>query len=70
MGESIPLSVERIRELYVDHADYNKRWDGAVDDLVQLGLVLPEAVAAVKARGRALYESALASKAGDGQGRE
>ena len=70
MGESIPLSVERIRELYVDHADYNKRWDGAVDNLAQLGLVLPEAVAAVKARGRALYESALASKAGDGQSRE
>jgi hypothetical protein len=70
MGESTPLSVERIRELYVDHADYNKRWDGAVDNLAQLGLVLPEAVAAVKARGRALYESALASKAGDGQGQQ
>jgi Alpha/beta hydrolase domain len=59
MGESTPLSPERIRELYVDATDFNTRWDGAVDDLVELGLVLPEAVASVKARGRALYESAI-----------
>src|SRR6202034_500553 len=30
MGESTPLSSERIRDLYVDAADFNKRWDGAV----------------------------------------
>lgn len=48
-------------ELYVDAADFNRRWDGAVDDLVGLGLVLPEAVAAVRATGRVLYASAMAS---------
>lgn len=58
-GESSPLSGERIGELYPDAPAFEKAWDGAVDDLVELGLVLPEAVASVKARGRALYESAI-----------
>jgi Alpha/beta hydrolase domain len=63
MGESTPLPPERIRELYLDAVDFNDRWDGAVDDLAQLGLVLPEDIPAVKARGRALYEAATASEA-------
>ena len=63
MGESTPLSPERIRELYVDAVAFNKTWDDAVDDLVALGLVLPEVIATVKARGRALYESAMTSEA-------
>jgi hypothetical protein len=58
-GESSPLTGERIAELYPDATAFQKVWDGAVDDLVELGLVLPEAVAFVKARGRALYESAV-----------
>jgi hypothetical protein len=62
MGESTPLPPGRIRELYVDAVAFNETWDDAVDDLVVLGLVLPEDVAAVKARGRALYESAMASE--------
>lgn len=62
-GESTPLSAERIGELYVDAVDFNKRWDGAVDDLVELGLMLPEAIAAMKARGRVVYASAVASGA-------
>ncbi|MET0627613.1 MAG: alpha/beta hydrolase domain-containing protein [Acidimicrobiia bacterium] len=56
-GVSTPLSAERIRELYPDAATFQKAWDGAVDDLAELGLVLPDAVAAVKARGRAAYEA-------------
>jgi len=48
---------------HVDATDFNKTWDEAVDDLAELGLVLPESVAAVKARGRTLYESAMASEA-------
>ena len=28
LGESTPLSPERIRELYVDAADFNRTWDG------------------------------------------
>ena len=59
MGESTPLSAERIGELYPDASAYQNAWDGAVDDLAHLGLVLPEAIAPVKARGRALYESAI-----------
>lgn len=59
MGESTPLSAQRIGELYVDATALEKAWDGAVDDLVELGLVLPEAITPVKARGRALYESAV-----------
>jgi hypothetical protein len=59
MGESMPLSAQRIGELYVDPTTFEKAWDGAVDDLVELGMVLPEAVASMKARGRALYESAI-----------
>lgn len=54
MGESTPLSAEHIRELYVDAVDFNNRWDRAVDDLAELGLMLPEDIAAVKARGRVL----------------
>ena len=57
-GESTPLSAGRISELYPDAATFEKSWDGAVDDLAELGLVLPKAIAAVKARGRASYESA------------
>jgi hypothetical protein len=57
-GQSIPLSAGRIGELYPDAATFGKSWDGAVDDLAELGLMLPEAIAAVKARGSALYESA------------
>ena len=59
MGESIPLSAQRIGELYADATAFEKAWDAAVDDLVELGLVLPEAVALVKSRGRGLYESAI-----------
>jgi Alpha/beta hydrolase domain len=59
MGESVPLSAEQLAELYADASDFNKVWDGAVDDLAELGLVLPEAVAHVKSRGRSLYESAI-----------
>jgi hypothetical protein len=59
MGESIPLSAQRIGELYVDATAFEKAWDEAVDDLVELGLVLPEAIGPVKERGRALYESAI-----------
>jgi Alpha/beta hydrolase domain len=59
MGQSTPLSSERIHELYLDAAGFYKKWDDAIDDLVELGLVLPEAVAVMKARGRTLYESAL-----------
>ena len=59
MGESTPLSTERIRELYVDATHFNRVWDEAVDDLAALGLVLPEAIASVKERGHTLYESAI-----------
>jgi hypothetical protein len=59
MGESVPLSAERVVELYPDAGAFQKVWDGAVDDLAALGLVLPEAIASVKARGRALYGSAI-----------
>jgi hypothetical protein len=59
MGESTPLSAEQIGELYPDASTYQKAWDGAVDDLAQLGLVLPEEVARVKARGLSLYQSAI-----------
>jgi hypothetical protein len=59
MGESIPLSAERIGEIYPDEATFQKTWDGAVDDLADLGLVLPEAIRTVKERGRTLYRSAI-----------
>lgn len=59
MGESTPLPAERIRELYADAAEFNNKWDGAVDDLVELGLVLQEDIAPLKARGRGLYDSVL-----------
>jgi hypothetical protein len=59
MGESIPLSAQRIGELYADASAFEKAWDGAVEDLIELGLVLPEAVVPVKSRGRVLYESAV-----------
>jgi len=59
MGESVPLSAQRIGELYVDATLFEKAWDEAVDGLVELGLVLPEAIGPVKERGRTLYESAI-----------
>jgi Alpha/beta hydrolase domain len=59
MGESTPLSAERVRALYVDATDFNKRWDESVDNLVELGLVLPEAIAPLKARGHTLYAAAV-----------
>jgi hypothetical protein len=59
MGESTPLSAKQVGELYPDASKYQNAWDGAVEDLADLGLVLPEAVASVKSRGRALYESAM-----------
>jgi Alpha/beta hydrolase domain len=59
MGESTPLAPERILELYPDASAYQSVWDDAVDDLAHLGLVLPEAVASVKARGRMLYDTAI-----------
>ena len=63
MGESTPLSADRIGEPYPDASAYQNAWDGAVDDLAHLGLVLPEAIADVKARGRDLYASAMMSEA-------
>jgi hypothetical protein len=59
MGESTLFSAEHIAELYVDAEDFDKRWDSAVDDLVELGLALPEDIAIVKARARVVYASAL-----------
>ena len=59
MGESVPLPAERVVELYADAAAFQKVWDGAVEDLAAQGLVLPEVLASVKARGGALYQSAL-----------
>jgi hypothetical protein len=57
-GQSMPLSADRVGELYADTSTFQKAWDGAVDDLAELGLVLGSEVATVKARGRALYEGA------------
>ncbi len=57
MGESVALSADRVGELYPDAAAFQNAWDGAVDDLAELGLVLLESVAPVKERGRTLYES-------------
>jgi hypothetical protein len=57
-GESRPLPAERINQLYADAASYQKVWDGAVDDLAALGLVLPHAVVPLKAKGRSLCASA------------
>jgi hypothetical protein len=57
-GESTPLPRERIGKLYVDAAAYHEAWDRAVDDLADIGLVLPGSVAQLKAEGRALYASA------------
>ena len=62
MGESTPLSADRIGELYPDASAYQHVCHGAVDDLAHLGLVLPEAIADVKARGRDLYASAMMSR--------
>jgi hypothetical protein len=59
MGESTPLAPERVLELYPDASAYQGVWDDAVDNLAHLGLVLPEAVASVKARGRMLYDSVI-----------
>ena len=56
-GESTPLPADRIRQLYPDAATFQKAWDGAVDDLADLGLVLPGAVAQLKQRGRTMYAS-------------
>jgi hypothetical protein len=53
-GSSKPFSPAALRELYGDLASYATVWDAAVDDLTALDLVLPEAVDAVRARGRAL----------------
>jgi Alpha/beta hydrolase domain len=62
MGESVPLPAERVVELYPDVLVFQRVWEGAVDDLAVLGLVLPEDIGSVKARGRALYESAVGSQ--------
>ena len=53
------VSADRIGELYPDASAYRRASDGAVDDLARLGLVLPEAIADVKARGQDLYASAM-----------
>jgi hypothetical protein len=42
MGASIPFDAERIRALHHDRADYDARFDAAVDALVERGVVLPE----------------------------
>ena len=56
-GQSTPLSPERIRQLYADAATFQNAWDGAVDDLADLGLVLSGSVAQLKQRGRTMYAS-------------
>jgi hypothetical protein len=53
-GSSIPFEARRLERLYGDLDGYAKAWDSAVDDLIALGLILPEAVESVRARGRAL----------------
>jgi hypothetical protein len=50
-GQTTPFSPEQIAELYADAATYQEAWDGAVDDLAALGLVLSDDVAEVKRRG-------------------
>ena len=59
MGESTPLSVELIRDLYGDATAFHKAWDDSVDGLVEFGLVLPEAIEPLKLRGRAMHEAAI-----------
>ena len=60
MGESTPLSAERISGLLTPMHPHIRTGGTARSTISpHLGLVLPEAVAPVKARGRALYESAI-----------
>jgi len=61
MGKSTPLPASRIAELYRDYDEFLKGWEGAVDDLANLGLVLPDAIANLKARGRFAWDGALSS---------
>jgi hypothetical protein len=63
-GESAPFSPDQIKARYIDAASFQIQWDDAVDNLTDLGLVLPDEVAAVKARGRQNYEQALTIRAG------
>jgi Alpha/beta hydrolase domain len=51
-GESVPLSSDQIAELYPDPSAYEKAWDAAVDRLVADGLVLPDDIERLRARGR------------------
>ena len=53
-GSSKPFSPALLHEMYGDLDSYGKVWDAAVDDLVSLELVAPNAVDALRARGRAL----------------
>jgi hypothetical protein len=55
-GQSLPFSVEQLAR-YSGADDYVSRWDAAVDDVEAFGLVLPDAVDALRARGRTIASS-------------
>jgi hypothetical protein len=48
MGTTVPFDAEKVRALYADRDDYDKRFDAAVADLVESGVVLPEDAASVR----------------------
>jgi hypothetical protein len=49
-GQTTPLAAEQLRELYPSDSDRDAAWQGAVDALAAQRLVLPEDVAALRAR--------------------
>ena len=59
-GESVPFDPLQLAELYADHETFLEAWDTAVDSLAADELVLPDAVDAVRARGRELAERRVA----------
>ena len=58
-GESVPIEPAQLAELYADEEMFLKAWGTAIDSLVADELVLPDAVDAVRARGRDLAQRRL-----------